>query len=138
MWFVSPPSERQVNYSYQSYSQKYHQQFGVPMVIKMPKKCTYRELYSAIYQRYAKALTPWTVVKQLATEKGLLEALVAVEWLLICRRGASLGVGVMFTSPLLSPSPSPSLPYPLFLSLSLSPFLSFLPLSLSLMFVFLM
>ena len=73
MWFVSPPSERQVNYSYQSYSQKYHQLFGVPMVIKMPKKCTYRELYSAIYQRYAKALTPWTVVKQLASEKGLLD-----------------------------------------------------------------
>ena len=63
--------ERHVSYSYQSYSQKYHQLFGVPMVVKMPKKCTYRELYAAIYQRYGNALTPWSEAKQQTTEPGI-------------------------------------------------------------------
>ena len=55
-------SERQVNYSYQSYSQKYHQLFGIPMVVKMRRQCTYRDLYAAIYQRYAHALSEWAGV----------------------------------------------------------------------------
>ena len=40
---------REVKYTYQSYSQRYHQLFGLPLVVKMPRaECTYRQLYSTI------------------------------------------------------------------------------------------
>ena len=59
-----------MNYSYQSYSQKYYQLFGVPLVIKMPKKCTYRDLYTAICGRLGGALTAWSEAKQQVSEQG--------------------------------------------------------------------
>ncbi len=43
------PSVREVRYTYQPYTQRYHHLFGLPVVVPVPRQnCTYRNLYDAV------------------------------------------------------------------------------------------
>jgi len=63
---------RDVKYTYQSYSQRYHQLFGLPLVVRVPRvECTYRHLYSTIMTWCRRYVKTWAEAK--AADKDLSE-----------------------------------------------------------------
>ena len=42
---------KDVRYSSTSYQQRYHQLFGVPLVVVVPRECTYSDIYQAVLNK---------------------------------------------------------------------------------------
>eukprot|EP00731_Ephydatia_muelleri_P021821 Em0014g412a len=54
---------KEVRYTYQSYTQRSTQLFGLPLVVEVPRdQCTYRVLYDAILDRCRRYVKKWSVV----------------------------------------------------------------------------